>query len=246
MTGSLPLRPRLLVVCVGTATDIGKTWFGAQTLRAIRDTGRTAAARKPVQSFDPLDPHPTDAQVLAEATGEAATVVCPANRSLGVAVAPPMATVLLGLAPLAVTELVEEIIWSWPADVDVGWVETVGGVRAPIAEDADSRDLVRLLDPALVVLVADSDLGTLNAVRLSVESIGDMATPVVVALNRFDATNDLHCRNRAWLVDRDGLEVVTTPTGLAARIIENGESPAPASHRQRHVTRNGEPPYKSA
>ena len=225
MTGRSPARPQQLVVCVGTATEIGKTWFGAQTLRTIRAAGRTVAARKPVQSFDPLDPHPTDAQVLADATGEAATTVCPAHRSLGVAVAPPMATDLLDLAPLAVTELVEEVVSSWPAEVDVGWVETVGGVRAPIAEDADSRDIARLLDPELVVLVADSDLGTLNAIRLSIESLSDLAAPVVVALNRFDATNDLHCRNRAWLVDRDGLEVVTTFTELAARITDTEELP---------------------
>ena len=37
---------------------------------------------------------------------------------------------------------------------------------------------------------------------------------VVVFLNRFDPRDDLHLRNRDWLVTRAGLEVVTDPETL--------------------------------
>jgi len=37
---------------------------------------------------------------------------------------------------------------------------------------------------------------------------------VVVFLNRFDARDDLHVRNRDWLTTRAGLEIVTDPEAL--------------------------------
>ena len=34
-----------------------------------------------------------------------------------------------------------------------------------------------------------------------------------MALNRFDEEHDIHRRNRQWLAERDGFEVVTLPGG---------------------------------
>jgi dethiobiotin synthetase len=66
--------------------------------------------------------------------------------------------------------------------------------------------LAELLDPDRIVLVADAGLGTINAVRLAAGVLDGW--PVTVVLNRYDALDDLHRRNRAWLVDRDGFDVV--------------------------------------
>ena len=63
------------------------------------------------------------------------------------------------------------------------------------------------------MLVADAGLGTINAVRLA--STRSPRHHVVVYLNRYDPADDLHCRNRDWLVTREGLEVVTDPEALA-------------------------------
>jgi hypothetical protein len=65
-----------------------------------------------------------------------------------------------------------------------------------------------------VVLVADSGLGTINLVRLGAEALD--GHPVVVMLNRYD-DGDLHRRNRSWLSDRNGLDVVTDIGALASR-----------------------------
>ena len=70
---------------------------------------------------------------------------------------------------------------------------------------------VRELAPDLVVLVADAGLGTINSVRLTADAIGIPGAPVVVVLNRFDATIDLHVRNLEWLRTHDGMTVVTSP-----------------------------------
>jgi len=39
---------------------------------------------------------------------------------------------------------------------------------------------------------------------------------VVVVLNRYDQGNDLHVRNRRWLIEEVGLAVVTMPGGEEA------------------------------
>jgi len=124
-----------------------------------------------------------------------------------------MAADALGLAPFGVAELVAEVTAGAPAGAVV-LVESAGGVRSPLAADGDTVTLAAALRPALVVLVADAELGTINAVRLSTDALAPHH--VVVFLNRFDASCDLHARNRDWLATREGLEVVTDPEALAA------------------------------
>jgi dethiobiotin synthetase len=156
----------------------------------------------------------TDADVLAVASGERADDVCPPHRSFEVPMTPFMAADVLGrpLAPLA--EVVAELVW--PDGVDVGVVESIGGVRSPITEAGeDTVTLAALLAPDVVVLVADAGLGTLNLVRLSLDVLGP---GVVTFLNRFDAGDDLHRRNLTWLSGELGADVVTDVPALADRV----------------------------
>jgi dethiobiotin synthetase len=133
-----------------------------------------------------------------------------------------MAADALGLPVPTIANLVSEV--AWPASgVDMGLVESAGGVRSPQADDGDVVDLATALAPDFVILVADAGLGTINAVRLSLAALDDVLVerhqddaPIVV-LNRFDETSDLHRRNRDWLRHRHGLIAAEgTVTGLAA------------------------------
>jgi dethiobiotin synthetase len=202
-----------LVVVAGTATEVGKTWVGAALARELRGRGVKVAARKPVQSFEP-GAGPTDADVLAAATGEDPHDVCPPHRWLGVPMAPPMAADALGLSPVSLADLLGEL--QWPDSTHVGLLEGVGGPRSPLADDGDTVDLVSGAGADVVVLVADAGLGTINAVRLSAHAFGER--PVVTILNRFDDGDDLHRRNRDWLVKEDGLTVVTDVVGLCDEV----------------------------
>jgi dethiobiotin synthetase len=210
MTGPRPAR---LVVVIGTGTDIGKTWVSAAALRSLRDVGLTVAARKPVQSFAPGDPG-TDADVLGAASGEDPILVCPGHRWYEVPMAPPMAAAVLRRPPFTIGDLIAETVW--PDGIDVGLVESAGGVRSPLAtDDGDAVTLVAALMPDVVVLVADAGLGTINGVRLTIAAIGPLLDTrddleLIVVLNRFDPEDDLHQRNVAWLRDHDGLAVVTS------------------------------------
>ena len=204
--------PRRVIGVAGTGTDVGKTWVTAALARELRAQGGSASARKPAQSFGPGDQ--LDAVVLAAGTGEVPEAVCPLHRWYEVPMAPPMAAASLGRPAFSVEELVAEL--SWPDEpVDVGFVETAGGVRSPIADDGDCAAFLRAVAPDLVLLVADAGLGTLNSVRLSIDAL---AGPVVVVLNRYDAGDDLHVANAAWLRDRDGYDVVTSVADLATAL----------------------------
>ena len=187
----MPARPHRLIVVAGTGTDVGKTWVAA---RIAESFAGTVVARKPVQSFDR---RPTDAEVLAAATGERAGDICPPHRSYNVAMAPFMAAAHLGRPPFTLAELVAEL--HWPPGVDVGLVESAGGVRSPITADgADTVDLAGALGADGIVLVADAGLGTLNQVRLALDALAEF--DVAVLLNRFDGEDPLHRGNLAWLV----------------------------------------------
>lgn len=203
------MRPERLVAVVGTATEVGKTWVCQQLLRAWRANGISVAARKPVQSFD-ADSGPTDAELLASASGEALHAVCPAHRWYARAMAPPMAADVLNGSRITLDCLIDEI--SWPDHVKIGLVETVGGVLSPLSHDGSSVDLVRRLDPDNVLLVADAGLGTINSIRLSMQVLAPLR--VQILLNRYDATNELHRLNAEWLRHRDGMHIVLDPAAL--------------------------------
>jgi dethiobiotin synthetase len=201
-----------LVVVTGTGTDVGKTWVTAGVAAILRARGVATRAWKPVQSFAPSD-RSTDAEALAAGTGQDPYAVCPAHRWLPTPRAPPMAAIALGLPMFTIAELVAEC----PAD-DGGvlLVEGAGGVRSPLADDGDTRALADAVRPDLVLLVADAGLGTINDVRLSCAAL--RGHTVLVHLNRFDAGNELHVRNRDWLRTRDGLDVVTDIVAVAAKV----------------------------
>ena len=210
----------MLVICAGTATEVGKTWVGAAVLAELRRRGVVVAARKPAQSFAPEDAaEQRDAAVLAAATGEPVDAVCPPERSYAVPMAPPMAADALGRAAPTLDELVAGITWPDPAP-GMRWVELVGGPRSPIAVDGDGVDLTARLRPDAVVLVADAGLGTINAVVLASAPFQALGLDPIVLLNRYDEPVDLHRRNRAWLEEVCGADVVTSAADLAARLLE--------------------------
>ncbi|MCP4434450.1 MAG: dethiobiotin synthase [Actinomycetia bacterium] len=223
--GESPQRPRAVVAIAGTGTEVGKTWVSAAVLRGLAERGLTVCARKPAQSFDPADASsgvPTDADVLAAATGEAIEAVCPRNRYYPVAMAPPMAADALDLPPVRLEQLVGETRTSWPdRQVDLALVETAGGVRSPIAHDGDCARFVSELEVDEVVLVADAGLGTISAVRSAIDSLEseDVADgDITPYLNRWDESDELHRRNRAWLEELTGRPVLTSVDDLTRRL----------------------------
>jgi dethiobiotin synthetase len=214
-----------VLVVSGTATEVGKTWAAAELLRRLRAAGVPVAARKPVQSYAPGEGQgPTDAEVLAAASGEANSArVCPPHRWLPLAAAPPMAAAMLGRPGFTIEELVAELALP---ERGVVVVEGAGGPRSPLADDGDTVDLAAAVGAGAVLLVAEAGLGAINAVRLAAAAFAGTA-PVTVLLNRYDAGDRLHRGNLAWLRQRCGLRVIVEVAELADRLARSHRTPLP-------------------
>ena len=205
-----PNRRGIVVFVAGTGTEMGKTWAAAGLARLLRDSGRSVAARKPVQSFDLHTGGPTDAEVLAAATGQDPDAVCPTKHAYPVPLAPPMAARKLGRVCPTLDEMAANCHFA--ATVDVGLVEGVGGLYSPIASDGHNLDLIERIEPDLVIVVASAALGGIHDTMACTLPLS--AFRRAVFLNRFDPETEVHALNARWLRDT-GLEVATTLVELA-------------------------------
>ncbi|MHB1510581.1 MAG: ATP-dependent dethiobiotin synthetase BioD [Acidimicrobiales bacterium] len=212
----------LTVVVTGTGTEVGKTFVSCALLETWRRRGVKVAARKPLQSHEPGATR-TDSVLLARATGEDPLLVCPEAGTYPIAMAPPMAAAALDRAVPTTSELARSIVSSWSPETEVGLVEGAGGVASPLASDGDTAALAALLDPTLVVVVAEAGLGTINLVRLTAAAL-DRATKrrgsrpaLAVFLNRFVSDDELHQANKGFLRG-DGYWIYTDIESLADRL----------------------------
>ena len=165
-----------------------------------------------MQSFAPEHETPTDAEILGEATLEDPHTVCPAHRWL-----PRDGSADGGRG--AGFRFVHHRRPGRRSDPNrTARRDRVGGERGrrsfTARSDGDTVALVAALQPALVVLVADAELGTINLVQLSIDAL--RGHRVVVYLNRYDQDDELHVRNHDWLTTRVGLglDVVADPDAL--------------------------------
>ena len=203
-------RPDIVVFVAGTGTEVGKTWAAAGLARRLRERGCRVAACKPVQSYDPDEGGPTDAAVLAGATGQHPDDVCPPERSYPVPLAPPMAADQLGSTCPTLEELAAGCRFG--AAVDIGLVEGVGGLYSPIASDGHNLDLIERIEPDLVIVVASAALGGIHDTLACTLPLS--AYRLAVFLNRFDPEVEVHVLNARWLRGT-GLEVATRLSELA-------------------------------
>ena len=122
-----------------------------------------------------------------------------------------MAATALGFPSFTIADLVDEI--EWPRGAHLGIVEGVGGIRSPLADDGDTLDLLDVLRPDLVVVVAEARLGAINTIRLTTDAL--RPHPFVVHINRYDSGDELQVDNVRWLTERCQMVVTTTTADLA-------------------------------
>jgi len=200
----------IVVFVAGTGTEVGKTWAAAGLARLLRRSGLPVAACKPVQSYDPDEDGPTDAAVLAAATGQHPDAVCPPERTYPVPLAPPMAAGKLGRLCPSLNEMSADC--RFDAAVDVGLVEGVGGLYSPLASDGHNLDLIERIEPDLVIVVASAALGSIHDTMACMLPLS--AYRRAVFCNRFDPQTEVHVLNVRWLRNT-GLEVAVDLPELA-------------------------------
>jgi dethiobiotin synthetase len=158
---ALPKR----IFVTGTSTDIGKT-----VVSAILVAGLRAHYWKPVQTGRSLG---TDTVWVAEHTGLPALHFHKETYSLEAPLSPhaaaAMEQVTIALDAFALPAV--------PSDASL-IVEGAGGLMVPLNDSAYMVDLIKRLDLP-VILVASSELGTINHTLLSLLELRRQAVPVV-------------------------------------------------------------------
>ena len=182
--------------------------------RRCAPAGTRSRPRKPVQSFAPGDAA-TDADVLAAATGERRTDVCPPHRWLPLPMAPPMAAEALGLAAVHDRRPRDRGRAPRAPTTRTLLVETAGGVRSPIAADGDCvapDRRARARRSWCSSPTPGSARSTSSACSVDALAARTASSSTSTASTTLD---DLHARNVEWLRTREGLEVVTDIEALA-------------------------------
>ena len=155
------------VFITATDTGVGKTVIAAALALCLGDRGRVAAF-KPIESGVPSrDGEPADSEILAQASDLRDSKAASLYR-LKCPLAPAVAAEMEGV-PIQPNRILR-CIRSLRQSHDYLLVEGIGGVRVPILWDYSVLDLMS--DLALpVLLVARSNLGTLNHTLLTLDAI---------------------------------------------------------------------------
>jgi dethiobiotin synthetase len=174
--------PRTRIVLLGTGTNVGKTWFGANLCRALRHLGAHCVAVKPVESG--WTPGSSDAELLAAACGHAPP---PSPYRFEPPISPHLAARLSGrvLTAELIRDHALDALRDMPCNAPCfGVIETAGGLFSPLAPGVTNWDVARALDPALWILIAPDSLGVLHDVTASLEAARARGrSPDLVALS---------------------------------------------------------------
>ncbi len=179
----------------GTDTHVGKTYFTALLIRALRKSGRDAVGMKPI--------------------------ACGSNEDTGILVQASGGEVSLSdlnpeyfkspVSPLTASELEdrpvdpENILAAYRRLVeahDVVIVEGVGGWQAPVLVDYTMADLAKAMGASVIVVVANQ-LGALNHTLLTLESIERFGlTCAGIVFNHPNESDDIAAQTNRSVLER--------------------------------------------
>lgn len=172
------------VFITGTDTSVGKTFISCGLANALRVSGTTVAARKPIEqrcrrSGGAL--YPSDGLALARAAGEFESIdVVTPYRMAGIIT--PGKTAQGDAGEVTIQDLIDSVhAGDYPDAFRL--VEGAGGFLSPLALDGSNADLAQALGFPVVVVTADRS-GCVNHARLTVEAIANRGlTPAAVVVN---------------------------------------------------------------
>lgn len=207
----------------GTDTEIGKTFVACALLHALRRTGLTALAMKPVAAgFDEQGLN-EDVERLLAASSFAAPRSLVNPYGFRAAIAPHIAAEdenrRIELPHIAAS------LSQLQTMADVVLVEGVGGFCVPLGASGDAADLASLLALPLI-LVVGMRLGCINHALLTQQAIAARGLPLAGwVANRIDPAMSRFPENLATLQER-------LPAPLLG-IIEHGATPEQAARALR-------------
>ncbi len=162
----------------GTDTDVGKTWVSAAMAKEGLANGLSVGYYKPIQTGAP----PGDCDFIESALNGQIPVF---NRYC---FEPPVTPSVADIDGIIRMETLAEDIKTYEKQFDLLLVEGAGGLMVPITPDKLMIDLIQMLSMP-VVLVAHSQLGTINHTLLSVEALLNRNIPIEKIVLNFYPTS---------------------------------------------------------
>lgn len=212
---NMKATPRLSTGCfiTGTDTGVGKTLVTAALALCLKQRGVAVGVMKPIETGYRIEGAvESDAVRLRAAAGMTEPVEAMSPYRFPDPLAPLDAARRAGIAIRAVTIIAA--FHALTARYPVMLIEGAGGVRAPISEKADMRDLIEQLGLPVIV-VGRTAIGSINHVLLTVEALARRRIAIAaIVLNQ--ATNSLptivdgmqQSSTLALLRERSGVPVV--------------------------------------
>lgn len=203
------------VFITGVGTEIGKTYLGVQLIKYLKNKDLIVAAKKPLQSFEPTDfgLEKTDGHLLGKQTGQNIEDVV--LESFEVPLAPVMAAEVLDKKCPGIQE-VHRFCLNTGEDANVVLTEGAGGLLSPLTEDGSNLDLIKAINPDLVVVVTEAALGMINLVRMTMGFLTDFAA--VVYVNRYEEEKLEKRLSVKWLKSIDKFMLFNTVDELGSFI----------------------------
>jgi dethiobiotin synthetase len=208
---------RGIVFVTGTGTGVGKTVLTCLLAEALRASGTSVVALKPLCSGSRAD-----ARKLRVAAGEVLSLEAINPWWFRASLTPWLAARLEGRR----VQMREVVQWIRPMRRRFDWVlvEGAGGLLSPLGHEFDARDLIVRLR-ARVLVVAMNRLGVLNEVFLTLRALPPKVAREAHTVLMAPERPDLSTRsNAAVLSERLGsTRVEVLPRLGAARSAESAE-----------------------
>lgn len=151
------------IFITGTGTGIGKTWVSAVLAAKALEENLTCTYYKPIQTGTPTGSPPEDPDFVSRYVPQ---VPCE-NRYCYV---PPVTPSVADTTGEIDFQVIREDAARYAQLSDVVLIEGAGGLMAPISDTTTMIDLIQTLKLP-VLLVAHSQLGTINHTLLSLEAL---------------------------------------------------------------------------
>lgn len=200
-----------LYVVTGTDTGVGKTFVTARLISELRRRGHDAIGLKPIETG--WNEPTSDAAHLAAASGRTIDSTVWAHFAL------PAAPVVAAAAECVEIDMLALASWIRQSANQhrLCFAEGAGGWMVPLHNDHLFCDLVASLDPAGVVLVSASRLGTINHTLLTAESVARTSplVAVVLSVRPTDSPQDA-ATHLAEIQKRVSVPVLSFPAELPA------------------------------
>lgn len=199
----------MLVLLVGTGTDVGKTHVTCALASYARSRGQRVRAYKPIATG--VDATAEDAALHARATGADYVEPTFAYRR---PISPHLAAREEG-RPIELAQIASRAR-ELAEGVDLLLVESAGGLFSPLDDLLTVADLAKALQPDALVLVAPDRLGVLHEVRATSLAAASVGLPPALLVLSAPAIVDDSTGSNAGELERLGLGAVVARFPRAA------------------------------